>query len=290
MTRGPALAQYWSAEENDGRGYKRPSTGEQVPGVTSITGLVNKDLAQWGADLATRWMSEHWFQWNPGQRSEESAFNSARYKWKDYRNERGQVGTNVHNYIEDLLLGRNPLFEFLEPEEQRRVLQFEDFCFLTGFEATATERQVWGGSYGGTLDAHGWMYSERLGRKAHGLFDWKTSKRAYFEYMMQLAALKNADFQFIQRPQAEADTSPLVKDGKTTHWAEVPMPEVETAWIVHLSDDNWAVHELTDEEMHLSRFAAYTEVWWAEKRLKETLGTRGQKLDRPVDWFDPKKA
>jgi len=286
----PALAQYWSAAENDGRGYKRPSTGEQVPGVTSITGLVNKDLAQWGADLAVRWMSDNWYSWNPGQRSEESAFNSARYKWQEYRNERGQIGTNVHTYIEDLLLGKEPILDFLEPEEQRRVYQFEDFCFLTGFEATATERQVWGGSYAGTLDAYGWMYSERLGRKAHGLFDWKTSKSAYFEYMMQLAALKNGEFQFVERPQAEADTHPVTKDGRTTHWAEIEMPEVETAWIVHLTNDGWAVHELTDEDLHLSRFAAYTEVWWAEKRLKAKLNERGQKLDRPVNWFDPKKV
>lgn len=290
MSRGPALSQYWSATENDGRGYKRPSTGEQVPGVTSITGLVNKDLAQWGADQATRWMAENWFSWSPGQRSEESAFNSARYRWKTYRDERGQVGTNVHNHIEDLLLGKEPILDFLEPEEQRRVYQFEQFAFLTDFEATATERQVWGGSYAGTLDAYGWLYSERLGRRAHALFDWKTSKSAYFEYSMQLAALKNAEFQFVERAEATTDTHPLVKDGKTTHWAELPMPEVETAFVVHLTDDDWHIYELDDEDLHLARFAGYTEVWWAEKRLKAKLAERGQKLDRPMNWFDPKKA
>lgn len=285
---GPALALYWSETENDGRGYKRPKTGEQVPGVTSITGLVNKDLAQWGSDMAVKWISEHWYEYNPGQRSEESAFRAARYRWRDYRNERGQVGTNVHNHIENLILGKADPVEFLTPEEQRRVFQFEDFAFVTGFEATAAERQVWGGSYGGTLDAFGWMYSERLGRRAHGLIDWKTSKSAYFEYAMQLAALKNAEFQFVERAEATDDTHPLVKDGKTTHWAELPMPEVETAFVVHLTDDNWAVYELMDEDLHLARFTAYNEVWWAEKRLKEVLKTRGQKIDRPMDWFDKK--
>lgn len=285
----PALAQYWDAAENSGRGYKRPKTGEQVPGVTSVTGLVNKNLAQWGADLAVKWMSEHWYEWNPGQRSEDSAMRSAQYKWKEYRDERGEIGTNVHDHIEAILLGNAPPVEFLNPEEQRRVFQFEDFAFVTGFEATGTERQVWGGSYAGTLDAYGWMYSERLGRWAHGLVDWKTSKSAYFEYMMQLAALKNAEFQFVQRDKATDDTHPLVKDGKTTHWAELPMPEVETAWVVHLTNDTWHVYELEDEDLHLARFTAYNEVWWAEKRLKEVLGPRGQKLDRPMNWFDPKK-
>lgn len=284
----PALAQYWNAAENDGRGYKRPSTGEQVPGVTSITGLVNKDLAQWGADLAVRWIAERWYEWNPGQRSEESAFNSARYKWQEYRNERGQIGTNVHTYIEDLLLGKEPILDFLEPEEQRRVYQFEDFCFLTGFEATATERQVWGGDFGGTLDAYGWLYSERLGRKAHGLLDWKTSKRCYPEYHMQLASLKNAQFQFIQRAEATDDTNPVSKNGVTTHWAEISMPLVETAWIVHLTDDGWAVYELEDEEMHLARFNAYKAAWWAEKALKDALREKGQRLDRPLNWREKK--
>lgn len=283
---GPALASYWNETEASGRGYRRPSTGEQVPGVTSITGLVNKDLAQWGSDMAVRWISEHWYEYNPGQRSEESAFNAARYRWRDFRDERAQVGTNVHDYIESLILGNAQPIEFLSAEEQRRVHAFEDFAFVTGFEATATERQVWGGDFGGTLDAFGWIYSERLGRKAHSLFDWKTSKRCYPEYHMQLAALKSAQFQFVERAEATDDTHPFVKNGKTTHWAELPMPEVETAFVVHLLDDDWAVYELTDEELHLARFNAYKAAWWAEKALKEAMRARGQRLDRALDWLE----
>lgn len=263
--------------------------------MTSVTGLVNKDLAQWGSDMAVKWMTEHWFEWNPGGKSDERAINHAKYRWKDYRDERGGIGTGVHNHIEDAIEGREPEIEFLDAEQQGMVGCWEDFNFFTGIEYTGTERQVWGGRYGGTFDASGWMWSERLGRKVHGLLDWKTSKSAYFEYSMQLAALKNAQFQFVEVAEGTPGSHPAESkddNGKKliTHWVEEPLPEFETAWIVHLRADDWAVYELQDEDLHLARFNGYLDAWWAERELKLMLSERGQRLDRPMNWFDPKKT
>ena len=297
----PALSRYWSETENQGRGYLRPSTGERVPGVTSITGLVDKNLAQYGADKTIEWMVQNWHQWNPGGKSDEAATNHAKYRWKDHRNERGAIGTDVHNYIEDTILGRGPFLEELDAEQQMMVLNWEDFNFTTGIEYTHTEAQVWGGDYAGTLDAYGKMYSDRLGRMANGIVDWKTSKACYYEYFMQLAGLKNADFRFeeltdpgiieaaklagLAHPAEQKTDNSIV----TTWWVEEPQPEVETAWIVHLTSDGWDVFELDSEELHLARFNAYKAAWWAEKHLKEQLSPLGKKLDRPISWTDPKK-
>ena len=306
----PALARYWSDTEHDGRGYLRPSTGEQVPGVTSITGMVDKDLAQWGANMTAQWVAEHWNEWNPGQRSEESAYNGARYKWREYRDERGAIGSNVHDHIEQIILGEEPLLDFLEPEEQAMVGQWEEFCFLTGVKFHSTEEQVWGDGYAGTLDARVSMYSERLGRQATGIVDWKTSKSAYWEYAMQLAALTNARSTFKEVAAPGPGASPVKSfpndtsayktsdgfawsaknNGATSWWVEDGVEPAETAFVVHLRADNWAVYELNDAGFHMARFDGYKAAWWATKDLKAILGARGQKIDRPMNWVDPKWA
>lgn len=305
----PALARFWSDTEHDGRGYLRPSTGEQVPGVTSITGMVDKDLAQWGANMTAKWVAENWDQWNPGQRSEESAFNGARYKWREFRDERGAVGSNVHDHIEQTILGEEPLIDFLGAEEQAMVAQWEQFCFITGVKYHSTEEQVWGDGYAGTLDARVSMYSERLGRTATGIVDWKTSKSAYWEYGMQLAALTNAGRTFTEvAAPAKTVTVNQFPNGtsayemgdsfawsaknnnESTWWAETEVAPAETAFVVHLRADKWAVYELNDAEFHTARFDAYKAAWWAEKDLKAILSARGQKIDRPMDWVDPKWA
>jgi len=288
VSRRPPLSRYWNDAEAQGRGYLRPSTGERVPGVTSITGLVDKDLAQWGSDQAVRWMVDNWYTWNPGGKSDEKAFNGARYRWREFRNERGAVGTGVHNYIEDVILGAGPFVDDLDTEQQKIVFQWEDMCFTTGMDFWGTERQVWGDGYAGTLDAYATLNGKRV------LVDWKTSKSVHWEYYMQLAALLNADFQFTQ---VEAGTSGAhsaeLKDGdgnvETTWWVEEPLPELDGAIIVHLTADDWAIHELDNEELHMARFNAYKAAWWAEKALKDVLHSQGKKLDRPVTWTDPKK-
>ncbi len=310
----PILARYWSETEHDGRGYLRPSTGEQVPGVTSITGMVNKDLAQWGATMAVTWMAEHWHEWNPGQRSEDSAIRSAKYRWKEYRDERGQIGSNVHDHIEQTILGKQPVLDFLTPEEQAMFRQWEDFQFLTGAEFTSTEEQVWGRDYAGTLDARGTIYSERLGRRATAIFDWKTSRKAYPEYHMQLSALKNASFMFEQvdgpgsqdvielvgnRLQIPCYSHPLGTAYMAAHtennrkvetwWVERETRSAETAFVVHLTPDSWHVYELDFEQEHLERFNGYKAAWWAEKKLKSLYSELDMKLDRPLDWRNKRK-
>lgn len=293
MSRRPPLSRYWNEAEAQGRGYLRPSTGERVPGVTSITGLVDKDLAQWGSDMAVKWMVENWYTWNPGARSDEKAFNGARYRWREFRNERGNVGTGVHNYIEDVILGAGPFVDDLDTEQQKIVFQWEDMCFTTGMDFWGTERQVWGDGYGGTLDAYATLNGKRV------LVDWKTSKSVHWEYYMQLAALKNAQFQFtqVEDPGAGIEQSRAypaeLKNAEgvieETWWVEEPLPELDGAIIVHLAADDWAIHELDNEPLHMARFNAYKAAWWAEKALKDVLHSQGKKLDRPVTWTDPKK-
>lgn len=243
-------------------------------------------MAQWGADMAVKWMVENWYQFNPGAKSEERAFMGARYRHKDFRDERASVGTGVHNYIEGIIKGTGPFLDDLDVEQQQMIAQFEDAVFTTGMEFLDSELTVWGGDWAGTLDARVRAYSERLGRVASGVVDFKTSKAIYPEVGMQLAALKSAPTQFRQVDSSLPGAIHLPdKTRGDSWWLEEDSPEVETAWILHLRGDfwdgqtfvpaKWEFIEVDNEPYHLARFNAYKAVWWAEKSMKDA----GIKLD-----------
>lgn len=270
----PKLARYWNDAEAQGRGYVRPSTGERVPGITSITKLIDKDLSQWGADQAVRWMANHWFEWNPGGKSEESAFRHARYRHKDYRDERGEVGTGVHTFLEQHLRGEEPLIEFLDREQQEMVEQFHEFVFLSGATFQGQEATVWGGDWAGTLD--GYM---TLNGKT-GIVDYKTSKAIYPEVMMQLSGLKSAKVLIREVPEGTPDAHILEdKQRGNSWWVEEEAPQVDTAWILHLRGSfhdvdlvvpaKWELIELDNEGLHLARFDSLKAQWYANKALKD---------------------
>lgn len=273
----PALARYWSDSENAGRGYIRPSNGEQVPGVTSITGKVDKDLAQWGADQAVRWMVANWFRWNPGAKSEDSAFRGARYRWKDYRNERGAIGTGVHNHIEGLIENSGPFLDDLDQEQREMVEQYEEFVFTHAPQFISSEVSVFGDGYAGTLDAYAIIDGDVW------LLDWKTSKRCYPEYFMQLAALKNAHTVAIPTTADDPDAFEVLDtDRKPMYYREEPVLNADRAGLVHLRGNfwdgetfipaKWELIELPqeDEQLHMARFNAYKDVWYAEKSLRQS--------------------
>lgn len=284
----PPLARYFSDVENQGRGYISPldPNGRRYPGVTSIIKLVAKDMSQYGSDMAVRWMSQHWAEWTPGQRSEESAFRSARYRHKDYRDERGEIGTGVHSYIEDHVKGLDPIGFDLDTEQWQMIEQFDQAVFLTGMEFIDSEVTVFGEDWAGTLDLRVKAYSERLGRVVTGILDVKTSKSIYPEVMLQLAALKSARTQF---RQVTAETPNAIhlpdKNRGESWWLKEDAPEVETAWALHLRGDFWDVDHMVpakwemieigtektgDESLHLARFEALKQVWYANDGLKKS--------------------
>lgn len=284
----PPLARYFSDVENQGRGYidPRDPDGKRYPGVTSIIKLVAKDLAQYGADQTARWVAENWEKFNPGQRSDQSAFNMARYRHKDYRDERGEVGTGVHSYIEDYVKGLEPIGFDLDAEQWQMIEQFNEAVFVTGMEFIDSEVTVFGGDWAGTLDLRVKAYSERLGRMATGILDVKTSKNIYPEVMLQLASLKSAKTQFRQVEQSTPGAIYLPdKTRGDSWWLVEDAPEVDTAWALHLRGNFWdgetfvpakwemieiGTEKTGDEALHLARFEALKQVWYANDALKKS--------------------
>ena len=160
------------------------------------------------------------------------------------------------------------------------VAQFHEAVFITDMTFQATEATVSGGDFAGTLDAIATAYSEKLGRVASGVVDFKTSKTIYADPMMQLAALRSADTIFREVPEGTPDAIHLPdKNRGDSWWIVEDAPETETAWILHLRGNfwdgkqlvpaKWELIELENDELHLARFNAYKTVWYAEKALKE---------------------
>lgn len=99
MSRKPALAQYWSESKEDGRAYKHPVSGVRVPSVTTICGLADKSgLAQYSADRTAKWCNDNLSLLM--NKSDEDAIRGARFRWRDHADERANVGTEVHEWVE----------------------------------------------------------------------------------------------------------------------------------------------------------------------------------------------
>ena len=145
---------------------------KRVIGVTTVIDILNIPLAKWANDhgLAGRDLSD------------------AR-KW--------DRATDIGSYIHDLICAtihgdtEPPPPEGLRPEQQegldKCVVRWRDWYKRTDLRFEATELPLVSNThrFGGTLDAVARDPDERL-----ALLDWKTSKRIYDSYLLQVSAYR----------------------------------------------------------------------------------------------------
>lgn len=244
----PELAQYYSEKQDDGRAYKHPLTGETVPSVTTVLKMADKSgLAQWAADKAVEWCVLNWHLL--GSRSDEDAYRAARWQWKKVRDERAQVGTGVHEAIEDEHSDTFNMPE-LDEEQERIMLQWEQLKLEHEIVPVMSEMTVWEpGLYAGTSDGLWWIDGVLT------LVDIKTSKNIWPEHFAQLAALLFA-------------SKLMVKDSKTGAWSEEDRPDPSQAAIIHLREDKHEIIIVEDLDLHYDKFMGYHQVWTATQAVK----------------------
>lgn len=252
----PELSQYYSSNDDDGRAYKHPLTGEKVPSVTTVLKMADKaGLAQWAADQAVIWCVANWHLL--GSRSDEDAYRSGRWRWKNVRDERAQVGTGVHETIEAIHTGS---WDFPElDDEQRRIMGQWD-ALNAEFEITPvlSEFTVWSpGRYAGTADGL-WDVTDRVtGESWRCLVDIKTSRSHWPEHDYQLAALASAPI--------------LMQKGEDGVWVELPAPEFDRVAIVHLREDLHEIIWVDNIAENFAVFEGYLAVWEGKQRLKQLV-------------------
>ena len=141
--------------------------GERVPSVTTILGVVDKNLTNWANKLGLEGKSL----------SDESA------------NTMG-IGTLLHAYIEGMFLQDEDVDDSSFTEEQKEIAKkcFGKFSMWASRHRVVPlflELSLASDRYGGTMDA----LVEIDGVVT--IMDWKTSKAIYPEYFAQLAAYYN---------------------------------------------------------------------------------------------------
>lgn len=273
---GPELAQY--AKDGDGRAYRHPYEPTlYVPSITTVNNLLDKGggLAQFAADMTLLWANKNWALL--GQRSDEDAFKAGRFRWKDATQERAEVGTNCHEWIEVDLLGRWDYPTLDTPDAVQVIEQYQKFRAAHRVEAQYVETTFWSYEhrYAGTADWVGTIDGTL------SLVDNKTSRGLYLNNELQIAALECADIMWVKvDPEATRGRNGKYPDGS---WVEVPVPKFEWRGFLHLRPDwsrpysdkvdpaFWEMKDMRAEEIPIlfEIFAAYRKAWDGHSRLKE---------------------
>ena len=160
-------------------GY-RAADGERVPSVTGITGRA-KDAGGLVYVAKKNWHEAGWRQ---------LPFERDAY-WGDpasWGTDALAIGSLVHDWIEDDLLGRRKL-PFMDDASAEAIMGYQAYeRWRSQVELEIVETEVPLVSekhrFGGTLDAVAILNGERV------LFDWKTSNNTYPDYIAQLAAYR----------------------------------------------------------------------------------------------------
>lgn len=180
--------------------------------------------------------------------------------WRD-RDKKAELGTYVHEAVEAYILGRP--FPTWKPEARPRMEQF--LRFLDEYEPVfeMTEASVYNRThrYAGTLD--GILRFPKLG-DYRAIGDYKSGKAIYEEVALQLAMYRHAEF--VGLP-----------DG-----SEGPMPSVDGAVALHLTDDGYDVIDV-DASESIFRFALHVrEVYRFQTDVKQGVLRGTLRPDVPV--------
>ena len=172
----PALAENVKGK---GRHYKHPTTGELVPSVTNVIGILDKPaLPRWSAKMVaeTAYRMRHAL---PEMDESEAVDMLKGSPWSKSKRAADR-GTDIHGYLEARLNNWEPE-ELSDEAEQYRAAA--DDWLGQDIEIIATEQTMFHPGYAGTCD---------LVARIDGVLtvaDFKTGKAIYDEAALQLAAL-----------------------------------------------------------------------------------------------------
>ncbi|MER8014265.1 hypothetical protein ACIQ7S_03585 [Streptomyces griseoluteus] len=228
------------------RFYIHPQRPDVVhPGVTSVIGMLPKQdfLGPWNgrmaAELAIDSLS---FVQQMAERDRDGAVQYLSGAARRYTKARASLGSDAHDLFERMIRGEGGLTERdtfgrfvrrvradLEPYRAH----FAEFLEAVNPEFVRAEDVAWSDTYeyAGSfdvwlriwLDDSGNITPDRSGTPHLIIGDWKTSKAAYPDVALQLAAYARADF---------------VMNGETG--AIEPMPEFDGAAVLHITDETWS--------------------------------------------------
>ena len=205
------------------RYYIHPTSGDKVPGVTSVLNMMPKPfLKAWAAKMVATEAVEGLANWQPlAQRDPQGAIDYL--KRTPERNTRGaaDVGTAAHGIFEAMIRGE--AIGQITPDLLPFVAQYGDFLNTVQPKLLMAEQTVWSDKHGyaGSFD----VLAEIQGEKCWG--DNKTTRSGvYPEVALQLSAYSHADFI-------------LDEDGE-----QHLLPEAHRGVVIHVRPEGWALYEV----------------------------------------------
>jgi hypothetical protein len=198
---------------------------------------------------------------------------------KRYSRAAADRGTAIHTHVEKYNLG-----VIMDPwplPVRASMLQYEHFVETVQPRVEAAECKVYhrcpsmrdgidglDGNYAGTMD----LLCEIDGRMC--ILDVKTGKSVHEDAALQINAYAHADFLIADPNHPDAIQVTPARGKRWYEWRgtesdEIPMPDIQAGYVLHLRDDGWVLHEvpISDElyEMFLSLFSV--ENW--ERNLRK---------------------
>lgn len=252
--------------------------------VTALTGLLP---LPWMEAYASKHAAECAFNEQDAYRELETKDERIAYvkgASKRYSRAAAERGTNIHAHVEKHNLGVR-----MDPwplPVRASMRQYEHFVETVKPRVEAAECKVyhrgqWPGPwspelcYAGTTD----LICEIDGRLA--ILDVKTGKSVHEDAALQINAYAHADFLIADPNHPDAIQVTPARGRRWYEWRgkpedEIPMPDIQAGYVLHLRDDGWALHEvpISDElyEMFLSLFSV--ERW--ERELKKSVLSKVQ--------------
>jgi len=226
----PALAQNVRGK---GRHYAHPTTGELVPSITNIIGIMDKPaLPRWAAKMVAE-RAMH-LKHSLGNMSDAEVVDTLKGAPWSKSQRAADRGTDIHAYLEAHLNGLEP--EPLSQDAEPYRAAADHWLEYYGPELVATELTVFHPKYAGTGD----LWCKFDGRMA--IVDFKTSKGIYDEAALQLAALWGA--------LTTADGDPVPHAGHDTD-----------LFVVRIGTDKFEMKQVADPQGSLETFLALAMAW-----------------------------
>jgi hypothetical protein len=241
------------------RHYEHPITGQQVPSVTSIIGVLDKPaLPRWAAKEVAAFAVDNKASWvNLPDDAANDMLKAAPWRMRD---KAADTGTNAHSILEMFATTGIPDIRSLPPGVPPVVVSgIAEFWLTFNPQVIACEQTVWNSTigYAGSFD----LIAVINGKTT--LIDLKTGAGVYGSTALQLAAYAKGE-------------EIITNDGTTT-----PMPVVEEYAVLHVPQNGkpWALvpMNVTDQEFNAFMMARGLFAW-VTHREKPVVGKRTRKV------------
>lgn len=266
--RAPKLALWPGEADGQGRAYVLPGTDERFPSVTTVLRNTPKaDLMGWAAmKVAERARDRP----DIVMGDPDKVVDRLRYAHTDFRDERAEIGTGVHQTIQ-AEYEESWEFPVLDAEQRAMMANWYRFCEEYEVEILHSEFTVFGDGYAGTADAI-IQYRDPITREVRlALVDFKTSKAIHDEHFMQLSALAAGRFRMLEVTEDHPEGT--LRKGKTkaqnSWWIREEMPKFDEVAVLQLREDYYRFEVVENLDLWYGQFKCYVNLFELQAQMKE---------------------